>query len=385
MADIITGVRTTFNINQDRRVIDIGDSIALLEPDSNPFTLILRKLGKQKAVNTEFGWLEDELAARSDKINNPTGYGPTDTELVVDNAVFFKPNQIVKVPSTGEEMLVTAVNEDTNTITVIRGYGTTAAGNLPDNTDLLILGTAFKENDTEGVIKTTKTVKLTNYTQIFKTPFGISRTQSQTEQYGEKDLPYLRRKMAIEHAVDIERTFLFGEKKEDVENSRRKTAGVLSFIQTNVVVDSDGILTETEFLDFLERVYHYNRIAKGSSKITLFASSLIVKAINFWAKGHLQVPNKSETYGISVIQYVHPFGSPLNIINHPLLSGPYSGYAIALNMELLKMRVIQDTILKTNIQPPNQDGIEEMYLTEAGLQMMQEKRVGLLKGVTGYS
>ena len=380
MAEIITGTRTTYNINQEQRVIDISDKIALLEPDSYPLTVILRQLGKKKAVNPEFKWIEDELSARASKTTNSDPLGTDVTEIPVENVNFFKSNQVVKVLATGEELLV--VNVSGSNLIVKRGYGSTEADNIPANADILIIGTAFPENSTEGEMKTTQTVIKRNYTQIFKTPFGVSRTTAQTEQYGEKELAYLRRKMAIEHAVDIERTLLFGEPKEDVNENRRKTGGVLYWIKTNVHTPRINDFDEGDFLDFLEVVYRYNRLDRGSSKITLLASSFIVKKINEWAKNQLIVPNKSDTYGISVVQYIHPFGSPLNIINHPLLVAPgYDKYAIALNMELLSLRIIQDTILKTNIQNPNVDGEVDMYLTELGLELQQEKRHGVLKVV----
>jgi len=385
---IVTGVRQTYNINQDRRVIDISDKIALLEPDSNPLTLILRKINKKKAINPEFTWLEDALMSRQGKLNGSVDYGSTDTVLDVVDAGIFMPNQIVKVPATKEELFVVSVDEPNKKITVLRGYGQTAAGTVAKDADVLILGTSFKENDTEGSIKSTQVTKVSNYTQIFKTPLALSRTMLQTEQYGEKDLAYQRRKMAIEHAVDIERSFLFGEKYEDTTNARRKTGGILSFIPTDNIFDSSdhsGTITESKFLDFLEVVYKYNRIAKGSAKITLFASSIIIKAIDSWAKSQLQVPNKADTYGISIVQYIHPFGTPLNIVSHPLLVGPYAGYAIAVCLELLSFRYIQDTILKTNIQENNVDGIRDMYLTEAGLQVEQAQRHALIKDVTAFA
>jgi len=378
MAEIITGTRTTYNINQEQRVIDISDKIALLEPDSYPLTVILRQLGKKKAVNPEFKWIEDELSARASKTTNTEPLGTNVTEIPVENVNFFKSNQVVKVLATGEELLV--VNVSGNNLIVKRGYGSIEADNIPANADILIIGTAFPENSTEGEMKSTQTVIKRNYTQIFKTPFGVSRTTAQTEQYGEKELAYLRRKMAIEHAVDIERTLLFGEPKEDVNENRRKTGGVLYWIKTNVHTPRISEFDEGDFLDFLEVVYRYNRLDRGSSKITLLASSFIVKKINEWAKNQLIVPNKSDTYGISVVQYIHPFGSPLNIVNHPLLVAPGDDkYAIALNMELLSLRIIQDTILKTNIQNPNVDGEVDMYLTELGLELQQEKRHGVLK------
>ena len=59
----ITGVRTTNNILQNRRVVDMAKQIALLDPNEGPLLSFL-KLAKNNSrcvYNPKFEWLEDDL------------------------------------------------------------------------------------------------------------------------------------------------------------------------------------------------------------------------------------------------------------------------------------------------------------------------------------
>lgn len=379
---MITTVRTTGSLNAIRRVVDVAKKIDVLEPDSAPLTLLTKKMDKRVAVNPEFNWMEEEALVKSDAVNYGSGYNDSATGIVVDNGTRFRGGDVVKVLRTGEQMLVSSVA--TNTLTVVRGWGTTAAAAIVDDEPLLIVGNANAEHATKRNMKIGDITKKTNYTQIFRTPFGISRTANKSATNGKNDLAHQRMMQLIEHQKEIERAFWFGEPKEDLTGTtpRRATGGVDYFISTNAT-DASGALTEAEFDGFLKTGFRY-----GSKTKWLFAAPIIVAAINFWAKSKLQVKVDEKTYGISVMKYLTPFGT-VNIVNMNLFTEVtlYSGYAYLIDMDCLAYRYIadSDTKLKTNIQDNSADGEEDEYLTECGLEFSQEKKCALLYGVTSYS
>ena len=139
---LITGYTGTGNIGSARLVVDMSNEIALLQPSKTPLITILKQAMKntRAASNPKFSWMEDDLKARWDAINNGAGYNDAATSIVVDNGAYFIVGDVVKVPRTGEVLFVTAVN--TNTLTVTRGFGTTAAAALVDNDPLVIVGNA---------------------------------------------------------------------------------------------------------------------------------------------------------------------------------------------------------------------------------------------------
>lgn len=377
-----TTIRSTNNVVAGRKVVDIAKKIDVLEPDSAPLTLLTKKIDKRVAVNPEFKWIEEESLTKTDQVNDGTGMLAGDTTMTVDNGSRFRAGDVVKIPRTGENVLVTAVA--TNDLTVTRGWGSTAAAAINDNEPIIIIGNANQEHATKrAMIIGDQTIR-TNYTQIFRTPFGISRTAANTEMYGGKDLAHIRMMQLIEHQKEIERAFWFGEPKEDLTGThpRRATGGVDYWISTNAT-DAGGALTQIEFNTFLRTGFRY-----GSKKKWLFAAPIVVEAISYWASQKLQVSVNEKTFGISIMEYLTPFGV-VNIVNMNLFTEVtlYSGYAYLIDVEGLAYRYLDnsDTKLKTNIQANDADGQEDEYITECGLQFNNEKKSALLYNVTSYS
>ena len=384
MPEMISGVRDTANILQSKKKIDMSETIALLDPKATPLISLLKQLKRNTvpAKNPKFSWMEDDLGARWDAINNAAGYDNTATSLVVDNGVYFTAGDIVKVPRTGEVMLVTAVDNGTNTITVIRGYGVTAAAALNDNDPIVIVGNANEEGSGTREIKTTKEVEVFNYTQIFKTPFGVTNTENATDMYGGSDLNYQRKKKGIEHLVDMTRAFYFGERKEDLTGNkpRRTTGGILSFLTENNY-DAGGQLTQAEFDNNIsEVVFRY-----GSKEKLLLCSARLLSVINEWALGKLQIDQNAKRFGLNIMEYLTPFGV-FKLVYDPILEGAeYGGYGIVLDVENIKYRPLQgrDTKLETNIQGNDEDQVIEQYITEAGIEVRLPKTHAVITGVTG--
>jgi hypothetical protein len=368
--------RDNFNVLSNRRVIDMSKNIALLEPSATPLTVLLKNIASETAYNPKFEWLEYAPAPVSDAVNNGAGYADNATSIVVDNGAYFSVNDIVKVPRTGEVMRVTAVS--TNTLTVTRAYGETTAAALVDNDPLLIIGNASAEGASARDYKNNDATNAYNFTEIFKTTVELSGTLDASQLYGGKDRNFQRKVKGIEHMLQIERSFLFGERKEDTTNKIRTTRGLLGFLTENIV-DAGGTLTEAEFESFCEAVFRY-----GSNKKLLLASPKVISVINQFASGKLQMVPTDKTYGIAVTKYLSAHGE-LMLVKHNLLEGTvYGGYAIAIDPENVKYRYLQgrDTTLRTDIQAPDVDGFKDEYLTEAGLQLMLPKTHGVLKGVT---
>lgn len=376
MPTIIDSMRDTLDINQDRRVVDIMDKIHLLEPDKAPLTVLLSKLRRVKAINPVYKHLEDVLFPRTDRVNNGAGYSASALAITVDNGSYFKANDIVEVTRTGEIMSVDSVAS--NVVTFTRSWGATAAAAMVDNDELLILGNANAEGAGKPVIKTTQTATLTNHTEIFRNPFGATRTETQSDLYGGADRNYLRNKNLIEHLVDIERSFWFGEMASGAETNRRTTKGFFAHVTTNVTALGTGGLTETTFNDWLRTAFRY-----GNRTKFLFGSPLTIQKISGFALSSLQVVPTDKTFGIHITKYISPHGV-VNIINNFIFEGDtYDEYAALVDLENVGMKVMQPTTLRTNIQANDIDGWEDEYLTEAGMLVRQEKTHAVLTNVGG--
>lgn len=395
---VIRARESTENTPANRRVREVGDRLAYLDPDAAPFTLLLQKGRKKSVSNAKFEWMEKELPARWDQVNmaaDPDGAGPLTTgataaatAIVVDNARYFSVGDIINVVRTGEKMRVSAIDTGTQTLTVNRAVGSTAAAPLADNDDLQIIGNAYAEGSPLGLEKSHIEDYLFNYTQIFRTPFGVTGTQDQSENYIGKDRPRLRAEKMIEHKIDLERTALFGERNIDTgstNNPRRYTGGALYFLKDNIK-DAGGVLTGNEIEDWLQDVYQHT---SGGDSRTLLASPKIISVIDQLAIGNLQLVPSDKTYGIAVRQWLTAHGT-FNIVKHRLLDSGlggqgYGGYGLLVEPKQWFYRPLgnRDTKLRADVHVDGDDAWTDEYLTEVGWQVGLSKSQGVLKGVTG--
>lgn len=377
----LTGARDTLNILQDQRRIDMADRISLLEPDLQPLAVFSRRIPKKAAVSPQFSWLEDEGAPRFDQANGGETSGSTTID--VDHGSYFAEHYICQVTRTGENFRVTGVT--TNALTVVRGVGSTAA-TINDNDEILIIGVAQPEYDTSRPARSSNPSKVENFTQIFREPFEASGTLLASGfVHNPTDWRHQARKAGIEHGKDIEYAMLHGRKSVDTSGShpRRTTGGALSFIVTNQT-DAGGQLTEVEFNAAMRQ---QSRYSGRKSKLGL-ASGLAVSVLNGYPLGRLQFRQDDSTYGINIANFVTPFGN-LNLVVHWLLEGQkYGGYLVILDMDEVRYRYLssedenRDTSVLTNRQETDRDGRKHEYLTECGLEFGQEKKHGVITGIT---
>lgn len=365
---------------------DVGPAIFYVDPSASPFTLLTSRSGDKPAHNPRFEWYEKELRPKIDQINAGAGYTSGDTALTVDSNLTFQVNDVVLVARTGETMRVTAVGTPANGITVVRGTGETSAAALLDNDDLFVIGSAWREGSDAGIPDEWQEVQKFNFTEIFRRPFGVSRTRQGTALLvGENPRSQLRAEKAIEHAIDIERAFMFGERAEfTTGETRRQTRGFNKWATSNVK-DANGTLTENELEDWLADVF--DATAAGDSRL-LLASAKVCSVFDQLAAGRLQMVPSDKTYGIAVSQYQTSHGS-LNIVKNRLLeNGPSQTLAgeraWAIDPKMLSMRTFVNgrTKLRMDVQVPGVDGWIDEYLTEVGFQFKVPQVHGVLKNVT---
>jgi len=383
MVAIIEGQRSTEDILQIKRVIDISDKIYLLNPNAAPLTVLSSKLAKRETVNPKYDWMEGDIMPYWDAINCVAGYAAGDTSFVVDNGAYFRVGDLWKVPRTGEVFLVRTktVAADNTLNLVARGVGSTSAAAIVNDEPLMKLASAEEEGAASPAAKSTLDVDKYNYTQIIKTPFDITGTEDASKLYGGKDRNSQRNKKGIEHLIDIERQFWFGERGYSDAGTHRKrfTGGVLEFVKTNVE-DAGGLLTEVEFENFLMKAFKY-----GSSTKWGFCSPLLASVINLWAAGRLETVPGEKTYGVAVSKYISIHGI-LNLVMNKLFEGViYGGYMAVLDMEEIDYRYMsgRNTKLELNIQANDVDGFKDQYKSEVGLEIRQEKKHAILTGVSG--
>lgn len=378
----INGVRTTKTITQDRRIVDMAKQIALLDPNEAPFITILKNIKETRTViNPEFKWLEDELTAEYTEVATAISSAST-TTLAVDDGSIFRPGDIIKVGA--ENMLVTAISS--NNLTVVRGYGTTAAqAAIAVDTGVYIIGNANMENAGARDAMSTQEVAVTNYTQIFKTPIQLSNTEAASDLYGGADRAYQRRKALIEHKRDICRSIYFGEKKEDTSGTavRRTMAGLFALIgAANTVTFASSGGTALSYKSF-DQYAALPAFSHGSKEKLLIAGPKLIAAINSWRLDNTKVDEvgTDKTWGVQVSKLVTSYGI-MDVVFEPMFTGGLADLGLVLDMDNIRYVALKgrDTKLETNIQANDVDGVIDQYLTECSVECKQPKTHMIIKG-----
>lgn len=386
---IINEMLTAPDQNAPMLKIDMDPMIHELQPNFATLYSFLRAMNMVMPVDSqEFRWTEDEHIPFVTQFNGTNG-DTSDTTLVVDRVDIFNVNDKIRNSATGEVMLITAINTSTKTLTVVRGYGSTTAATITDDDYIMQLHNVNSLGSDTVKAKMTIPRIVSNYVQIFKSTSQIDKSSAKHA----LELPINERlrqiqKRGIEHVAGIERAFLFGEKKEDTTTfSNGKTAyntgGVWDFIKTNVVTDSNGTITKTEFFDWLDNYL----FADGSDEKLVFVGPIISAALSSWYESKLMLNPDFERLGIKVTSVLTPSGKVAHIKYHELfrLTPELKGTALGLDMNEIKIASYRPNVLNMNIQSPSLDAYLDEWLCEEGLLIGQEKRHAILKGITAYS
>ena len=347
-----------------------------------------KALAKRQVFNAQFEIFTDEVQENATAINNAAGYSSSATSIVVDDGSLFVANDQLYVPRTGETMLVSA--RSGNTLTVVRAIGSTGVA-LLDNDYVVRISSAYPVNAVSGTPKSTQVARDYNYTQIFRTPVSIGRTDKDSKlNYTPKsDIDRLLMEGAVEHLRSIERAFWYGARSENaaIDSSgarQRTTGGIFSFVTTNVydISGAGGVLTTTVMDAFAEVAF-----AKGSPVKYLFCSPRVLSKINGLSENLIRRTSEDKMFGSNLTEYQTSHGTFI-LIRTPHfgdtgLGVTFGGTAVAIDPEQIKYAYLNnaENELHMNIQENDRDGVKHEWLAECGLHLANQTAHAILQGV----
>ena len=123
-----------------------------IHPNPAPLTAFLSRVEDEPTTDPQFNWLEEQTpqqvvfasAAYAAGVTSIVVTTGTNLGQAVSDLVIFKPGHVILNQTSNEQMLVTAF-DGVNTLTVARGFGTTAAAAIVSGDPLLIVGNSFAE------------------------------------------------------------------------------------------------------------------------------------------------------------------------------------------------------------------------------------------------
>jgi hypothetical protein len=371
---------SSFNIGTDRRDLNVADKILELQPSETPFLVIGDKTSVGTAKSLEETWYDDDLApwwteAGADYLIDAT------TITLVDGSIV-RAKDLIKNTTTGEVMVVISVSG--NDVTVERAVGdetdgdgtAAAAGTAGDN--FMRMGNAMEENSLSPDPRATQPNKYYNYVEIKRTPFsGSIEDLNEDKETTEDERKRLQRRNAIEHKLDLERSYVFGERNEIIAEKRRTLGGLFQFLD-NQFDTIGGPLTESIFEAALEDAFKY-----GSKEKILITSPRVGSAINQFARDNIEVRSGETYYGLKIAEYIS-FHGTLYVATSHMFERDYLGMGAILDMENIDILPYGgfSTTLRANLQEEDRLGWKDEYLTMSTLRVRLNKTHRVLDGIT---
>lgn len=381
----IQGLRGSGEFSTDFRPKNYRELFTLMEPNGNaPLNALLAMGSSEPTDDPEFKNFRDELPDRKLSVNGAVASTSTGTITIdaSDDNKFAVAGAIVVNSETGEVMHVTADTSST-TLTVDRNIGGTTH-QIADGAELFIAGFAAAEGGSSPTAISFDATVASNFTQIFRTAFQVSNTlQSTYLRTGDKMDEAMTKALKL-HMSDIERAMFFGVKHESNGSSAqptRFTGGLLNSL-TNVVDmttdygsyggSSAGQMTEEGFDSLLiSSVFKY-----GSKQKIAFVGENVANHIQQFGKSRWQPTQLEGTYGVNLTRY-NTFAGDLMVHLHPQFRQVpgMKNAMIIVDFPYLTYRYLEgrDTQLLENRQSPDADSVKHEYLTECGLELMQDK------------
>lgn len=370
-----------FSSNPDTRIRFVDPRIHFAQARIAPITTLLEKFKrKMKATNYKVESNEKDMGTPVTTLNGAIdNSGATVTVNVAAGAgTMFDVNDILLIDD--EQMLVTA--RTTDALTVTRNFGSEGLAAHLDGAEIVKLSSSYAENATSGVGVSINPLMPYNICQIHRTPIDLSRTEIQTDRYGEPQgaLKTRLKDAMILHMEGKERAAIIGQLKNDTSASRRTSRGILRYIQTHRE-DMSGAFTKKKFDSFLKDVM-YN----GDGDYYMFASGTMLEALSaeVLTNSNMNITPETKKWGLKITEYMSPFGN-CKIVYHRILShileGQYSGCGMLINLDLLTEFYIQNLIHKPNIQANDADGRKDEYLEECCQVLNNEANNGFIYGI----
>ena len=210
--------------------LDLSNELASIIRSDNTALLSRISMG-EAAIETSHYWMEDQLNPNT-AAEVGTGIDASITSVVVASGqgTRFKIGTLFKDNTSGktEVMQVTAVSTDT--LTIVRGYGSTTGETHAASFPILIIAHTNQESQDAPADESRIRTKVGNYTQIYSRGVNISYTLRAVKQAGVADeFAYQTAQRMKEIMREMDNTLINGIKSADAgsDTSYRSSAGMI--------------------------------------------------------------------------------------------------------------------------------------------------------------
>lgn len=347
-----TGLFNTTQFTTDHAAKSFASMITRLMPNGDaPLFGMTSMLPEEKAVAVEHGFFTKTMLFPS-LTNGAGAHIAGDTTLNVVSTTNVLPGMIMRVESTGENLIINTVPSGTQ-VTVSRAVGTVAAASIPAGAAMYQVGNAFEEGSNRPNAMNINPVRITNLTQIFRNSWAITDTVRETLMIaGDTNLAESKQDCAGFHAADIEKALFFGQKSQGTRNSQpfRTMDGLINIVgnltyypasYAAVNITTAGATTNyTQLQNMLEPCFNQATDPKVAKERVLFVGGGAFRVLGDIGRlnGTYQIADGQTSYGLQFGTFKTARGT-FRMVEHPLFNSNASWTKMAVAVDLSTFRV----------------------------------------------
>lgn len=365
------GMFNTSNFTQDLAKKSFAGMITRLMPNgSAPLFGLTSMLTTETAVQVEHGFFTKTALFPEMQLNGAIGSGTVNV-FTVDSTANILPGMILRVNTTGENVLVNQVISSTQ-VQVTRGVGTVAAAAIADDVKLFQIGNAFEEGSDRPTALNVTPVRITNLTQIFRNTWGLTDTARATQVIaGETNIAENKADCAAFHAADIEKSIFFGQKSQGTRNGKpfRTMDGLISIVSNLSyyppsyaavnITTAGASTTYTQLEAALDPVFNQATDPKVANERIMFVGGTAKLVLNNIGRlnGTYQLVDGQTTWGLQFSTFKTARGT-FRVIEHPLFStnSTWSKMAVVVDLSTFSLAYLGDR--KTRSEEDSEGGVD---------------------------
>ena len=244
---------------------------------SKPLLLSRIRTNPQAIKGTSHTWFNKELANASSAVSSITDT----THYVMNSVAGFKVNDVVRITSSAdvsrsEQLLITAIDTSTKTLTVSRQYGSTTAYTILVGDKFIKVSNVGQEGSSVTDEPKLSTGSNTNYVQLFVKYPKITGSEAVLENWDNNNKTPMAQEIADQMnlmAIEIENAIIHGVKvqRTGIDGSNNGSmGGILQFLQGGNVESTGGTLSATHLNNAFEMIFDDGG---GSSNMAILCSA----------------------------------------------------------------------------------------------------------------
>lgn len=341
------GILTTAALTQDSARKSFAGMITRLMPNGQaPLFGMTSMLKSDTAVATEHGFFTKTMVFP--QLTLAASALSSDTVLTVTSTNNIVPGMLLRVDSTGENVIVNGVSSGTS-VTVTRGVGGVSAQAISSAVNLYSIGNAYEESSIRPQALNINPVRITNLTQIFRNTWAISGSVQSTQMLvGDTNVAESKQDAAMFHAVDLEKSLFFGQKSAGQRNGQpfRTMDGLIATIgniayypsalySSPNVFTAGGTTNYTQLQGFLEPTLNQATDPKVANERVVFCGGTAKKVINDIGRlnGTYYLTDGQTNWGLQFTTFKTARGT-FRLIEHPLFNSNSSWAKMAVVVDL---------------------------------------------------